>query len=57
MTTTSVQSVMSKYDLWLTTNPADVGHRDDCCVSINSHWESPRCNCEELEEKDDTPTD
>jgi hypothetical protein len=53
MTTTSVQSVMSKYDKWKTTNPDDVGHRDDCCVSINSHWESPRCNCEELEEKDE----
>ena len=31
---------------------SDGGHRDDCCTVVNSHWQSPRCNCSELDEED-----
>ena len=49
---------MSKYDKWKTTNPDDVGHDDECCVSLYPHWKDPRCTCQELKEtKDDTDID
>lgn len=39
------------YDDWKTANPNDEDHRDDCCAVVNSHWQSPRCNCSELDEE------
>ena len=44
--------MLSKYDDWKTANPDDEDHRDDCCAVVNSHWQSPRCNCSELDEED-----
>lgn len=40
--------MLTKYDLWLAKYPEDRGHYEECCVMVNSHWESPRCNCKEL---------
>ena len=43
---------MKNLDRFITTDTSATEHRDECCTVVNSHWEEPRCNCDELNEKD-----